>query len=97
MPCRKNCNSVCGVGLENRDPFVRNSSEHIENTKSFKVAPCFFFFERLPWPDPEQKAKLAVAYSGDANLSHPLSSVKVLLICVWFTVHKPQAERVLTK
>lgn len=74
------------------------SEEFILNMlKTQRISKLHPVFERLPWPDPEQKAKLAVAYSGDANLSHPLSSVKVLLVCVWFTVHKPQAERVLTK
>ena len=91
MPCSNICNStvsICGCKSRLKRPLLW------ENI--FKTQTNFtLFFESLPWPDPEQK--LAVAYSGDAALSYPLSSVKVLQVCVWFTGHKPQAERVLTK
>lgn len=59
--------SVRGGRTRTRDHSVSEKHFYIfffKNTKNFTL---FLFFEGSPWPDPEQeKAELAVAYSGDA-------------------------------
>lgn len=55
----------------------KTKKQNDTNQKSESVCTLFYFVvERLPWPDPEQKAELTVAYCGDAALSYPLSRVK---------------------
>lgn len=48
---------------------------NISKQKAFQSRTLFL--KGCPDPDPEQKAELFVAHSGEANLSHPLPSVMV--------------------
>lgn len=64
--------SVCGAGVDAKSEtpaffFVCEKTflKHIFKKKTDSVAPCF---GGSPRPDPEQKAKLTVAYPGDVAL-----------------------------
>lgn len=62
----KEANSSCGPPLGEKKNYYLNILKH----KTFQSRTLFL--KDCPDPDPEQKAKLVVAYSGDANLSRPL-------------------------